>query len=178
MNTQRNYWHKTQLKITKPFPWILWIKMPTENYTAKGFFFFFLFTLWHFFSIMPVFIFNSAVASFHHAVWYSQRSATLPPRRESRWSCWRTLLCARSFWMSMCWNHTFIYKYDIVWLMFDIQTIICPYHFLNLFIFSTILNCCHRFEKFIVPSGSKSLFPMCTNVRSWSTSPLQIEIKY
>jgi hypothetical protein len=36
-----------------------------------------------------------------------------------------------------------------------------------------MLNCCQRFEKLMEPSGSRSLFPMCTNVRSCSTRPLK-----
>lgn len=39
--------------------------------------------------------------------------------------------------------------------------------------FSTMLNCCHRLEKLIIPLGNKSLFPICTKVRSCSTNPLK-----
>jgi len=43
--------------------------------------------------------------------------------------------------------------------------------FLNLLKLSRMLNCCHLFAKLIFPSSSSG-FPICTNVRSWRTSPM------
>lgn len=45
--------------------------------------------------------------------------------------------------------------------------------FLNRFMLTTILCCCHRFEKLITPSLKKSWLPIWTKVKSCSTRPLQ-----
>lgn len=118
------------------------------------------------------FVYDLSTISSRHGAWFFPKSATLLLQREIHRTHWRTKWFFHSFWKHMIWNYK---KY--------IKTKFKPETnpFLNFFIFSTILNCCHRLEKLIPPSGWRLLFPMWTNVKSCKTNPLKkiiIKLKF